>query len=432
MNLLDWASKFVETPSVSADGNHRIVARAVELLTELGLDARVHRTQVDSVEHHWLTADLPGTHDDGLILLTHLDTVPPGDASAWTATGGDPFNPTPDGDKLFGLGSADAKVDFVCKATAMAKFRGQELSHRLRLVGTFGEEIGLLGARELVRSGMTAGFAFAMIGEPSELSAIRAHKGYHVFEARIPLVIKQQNDVEAVHLIETGQSAHSSTPHLGKNAIEQMFNALRDPAFVGLNSIEAGQAVNKIPDHCSAQAWKSGSETGNVIVLESIHQFHDAWRELLASLQQPKDENFDPDHTVGNIGKIRVEDCTAVVTFDLRPVPGVDPEQAVQPLGEFAELRSLRRNPPLNPRENSRLLHAVVDAQKAIGLSERVATKATCTEAGLLSEAGLDAVILGAGVSIGNVHRPNEYTLISQLDQARRIYEHVIGTLCTC
>ena len=57
-------------------------------------------------------------------------------------------------------------------------------------------------------------------------------------------------------------------------------------------------------------------------------------------------------------------------------------------------------------------------------------TKATCTEAGLLAEAGLDVVVLGAGTSVGNVHRPNEHTRISQLAQARDLYREVIERLC--
>ena len=37
---------------------------------------------------------------------------------------------------------------------------------------------------------------------------------------------------------------------------------------------------------------------------------------------------------------------------------------------------------------------------------------------------------MGAGVSVGNVHRPNEHTRISQLLRARELYREVIGRLC--
>jgi acetylornithine deacetylase/succinyl-diaminopimelate desuccinylase-like protein len=37
---------------------------------------------------------------------------------------------------------------------------------------------------------------------------------------------------------------------------------------------------------------------------------------------------------------------------------------------------------------------------------------------------------MGAGPSIGNVHRPNEYTRMSELAQARDLYQATIEALC--
>jgi acetylornithine deacetylase/succinyl-diaminopimelate desuccinylase-like protein len=108
----------------------------------------------------------------------------------------------------------------------------------------------------------------------------------------------------------------------------------------------------------------------------------------------------------------------------------VDPEQAVAVLAPVAEIELVRANPPLETALDTELVAAVEAAQQAVGLGRRIATKATCTEAGLLSQAGLDAVVLGAGPSVGNVHRPNEYTRVSELAQARDLYRHVIARLC--
>jgi di/tripeptidase len=59
-----------------------------------------------------------------------------------------------------------------------------------------------------------------------------------------------------------------------------------------------------------------------------------------------------------------------------------------------------------------------------------VTTKATCTEAGLLAEAGLEALVLGAGPSVGNVHRPNEHTCIAELAKARDLYRALLSSFC--
>jgi hypothetical protein len=188
LNLLAWAEKFVSTPSVSSDGNAQIAVRACELLGEIGIAARRETTHLDGTVYETVIADLgPRDHPDGLLLLTHLDTVPPGEPEAWTATGANPWRPTREGDRLYGLGSADAKVDMVCKAAGLAGVDRSRLRRPVRVVGTFGEEIGLLGVRWLIDNGLVEGFRYALVGEPSELVAIHAHKGRRVYEARIPL-----------------------------------------------------------------------------------------------------------------------------------------------------------------------------------------------------------------------------------------------------
>ena len=95
-----------------------------------------------------------------------------------------------------------------------------------------------------------------------------------------------------------------------------------------------------------------------------------------------------------------------------------------------AEIECVRANPALDTPSEGPLLAAIAAAQQAVGLGRRIATKATCTEAGLLATAGLEAVVLGPGESVGNVHRPNECTRMSQLWQARDLYRETIRRLC--
>lgn len=442
MDLLSWAERFVATSSVSHEGNRAIATCAAELLQEAGLEARIETVTVRGSKHQAVISDRgqPGGASDGegLLLVTHLDTVPPGDVSAWTATGGDPFRPTRDGDRLYGLGSADAKVDFVCKVAALAGIDPGQLQRPLRIVGTFGEEIGLLGTKWLVDSGKTEGFRYALVGEPSELVAIHAHKGYAVFEARVPLQSLPTPPPGRVERIQLdGVSVHSSTPHLGRNAIEATLERLAGPDVVGWAELEGGGPVNQVPAQCSATLLLADSTpagasglAGDVYRTQPLIAFHRAWRRLLARLGEHRDPEFDPDHTVGSLGRVSLRKRKAVFSFDLRPIPGVDPERAVEPLAEFAELECQRRNPPLATPLDSPLVQAVGLAQESLGLERRFATKATCTEAGLLAQAGLDAVVLGAGVSVGNVHAPNEHTRIPELFLARDLYRDVIRRLC--
>src|SRR5262245_33380756 len=107
LEITRWAERFIATPSVSRDGNERIAALAAELARSIGLAPRFQDATQGSVVQRNLLVDAGPARDGGLLLLTHLDTVPPGDRARWTATRGDPFQPTRDGDRLYGLGSAD-------------------------------------------------------------------------------------------------------------------------------------------------------------------------------------------------------------------------------------------------------------------------------------------------------------------------------------
>src|SRR4051812_41295554 len=55
----------------------------------------------------------------GLLLNTHLDTVSPGLSENWTETDKDPFGAVIKNGKIYGLGSADVKLDFLCKLVAI-------------------------------------------------------------------------------------------------------------------------------------------------------------------------------------------------------------------------------------------------------------------------------------------------------------------------
>ncbi len=437
IDLLEWARRFVATPSVSRDGNRAIAELAAELARKAGLQPRLLPARVGDVEHFTVIADSgPAGGDDGLLLVTHLDTIPPGEPAAWTRTEGDPFRPTLDGDRLYGLGSADAKVDFVCKAAALAELSSARLARPVRLAGTFGEEIGLLGARELVRSGATRGHRHALVGEPSELVCIHAHKGYAVYRAALVLPrgpAASSGRVERHGFV--GRAAHSSTPQLGRNAIELALARAMEPDVLGVIAFEGGDAVNVVPERCELELLVRGPKTadapsGPVHDARPLAAFARAWQRARRALAERKDPAFDPDHGVTSLGRVRLEAGRLCFEFDLRPVPGGEPRVALKELDGVVELECVRENPPLSTSPDSELVRALRAAQERCGVGVRLGSKATCTEAGVLAQSGLEACVFGAGVSVGNVHRPNEHTLVSQLAQARDVYRETILRLC--
>lgn len=191
---------------------------------------------------------------EGLVLCGHLDVVP-AEAAGWAS---DPWTLTERGDRWAGRGACDMKA-FV--ALALDRFRRLEdsvLDAPLALLFTSDEEVGSVGAQRWLETGFELPRQL-LIGEPTELRAVRMHKGH----LRLRLTLE-------------GSAAHSGYPHRGVNAIEPAgraitaLTALRseleaerpehhqqfaEVPFVTLNlgRIDGGVATNVIPDRCTLE-----------------------------------------------------------------------------------------------------------------------------------------------------------------------------------
>lgn len=119
---------------------------------------------------------------------------------------------------------------------------------KLKLLATVGEEIGLLGARQLTEQGYVQDLDAMIIGEPTQNTIVFAHKG--VFSYRVE---------------SRGVSAHSSVPELGKNAIDKLIafyinlqaelgkitaeNSVLGAFVHNTSIIEGGTQINSVPDY---------------------------------------------------------------------------------------------------------------------------------------------------------------------------------------
>jgi len=174
-DLVDLARRMIATPSVTTEGTRALAGGVcAELLATMNLGWRIEPGDEPNQVNLVATKDLGG--EPPVLLNSHLDTVAPGDARLWTACGGDPFRPTLDGGDLYGLGSAAAKLDWLCKALALRRWRKRRFSRGVLFVGTFGEERGLQGARALLAH-LPERPAAAWVGEPTELHIVTRHKG---------------------------------------------------------------------------------------------------------------------------------------------------------------------------------------------------------------------------------------------------------------
>jgi acetylornithine deacetylase len=117
----------------------------------------------------------------GIALMGHIDTVP---AGGWDL---DPFEGKVSENKLYGRGSCDMKGSVACMLEVISRYSANDLKSSLYLVVTADEEVGSTGAQIVTEKSemFNNNFPrFGIIGEPTMLKVIRAHKGVIQFIVR--------------------------------------------------------------------------------------------------------------------------------------------------------------------------------------------------------------------------------------------------------
>ena len=316
-----------------------------------------------------------GGGDGGLVLAGHSDTVPY-DADRWQS---DPFTLTEKDGKLYGLGATDMKGFFPVIIEAVKPYIDQTFKQPLIVLATADEESSMSGARALAKTGIPGATPrYAVIGEPTGLVPIRAHKGIMMEAIRV-----------------RGQSGHSSNPALGKNALEAM-----------------NQVMNEL------------------IGLRTELQFK--YRDPGFAVQTPT-LNLGCIH--GGDGANRI--CGACeLHFDLRLLPGMDNDemraiiqQRLTPIAERSGtdivLSSLFEGvDPFGEDEHSELVKLC--EQLTGNHSESVAF---ATEAPFMQQLGMQTVVMGPG-SINQAHQPDEFIPLNQIEPAVKIVRGLIEKYC--
>ena len=457
--LLEWCRRLIACRSVTDEGTRRIAELcASEMLAPAGIAARLIPSTREGNRQVNLVAAIRGRDSSlrPIVLNTHLDTVPPGAPELWTACGADPFAARVEGDRIYGLGAADTKLDFAAKVFALTATGTPRRD--VYLVGTFGEEHGLTGAKEIVEAAILPAGAMAFVGEPSRLEVITAHKGLMVFELNLgftPLRVDQP--MQARRLAFAGKAAHSSTPALGVNAIEVALEATAINLKLNLAAISGGTAVNVVPARCDVVVATDAAldfPVGGAVEAAAVDR---AVAEIIppevvttairfiAALRKYADNGggLEPDYAAPtltcNPGVIRSTSGSMTLEFELRPPPGlalaevrtgvarVVEEVSRTTAGMSLTLGEKRANPGFRAAAASETVEIAMGALAGAGLALNSGVKSGCTEAGIYAGAGLEPVVIGPGPATGVIHAPNEYNLLSDVEAAVRFYRALLN-----
>ncbi len=373
----DMLSALVAEPSVSCtradldQGNRRVVERLADWLDALGFVVEI-LPMPEQPEKANLIATL-GSGEGGVALAGHTDTVP-FDEHAWRA---DPLALTVEDGRCYGLGACDMKGFFPIALAAAAEFPAARLKAPITVVATCDEESSMAGGRHLLATGRPKASA-AIIGEPTGLRPVFAHKGFAV-----------------ISIVLEGASGHSSNPDLGRNALDAMQLVMAE-----LIAVRRELACN----HRNA-LFEVASPTLNLGCL----------------------------HAGDNPNRI----CQhAELQIDLRLLPGMDTDavlalmrerviQTASRLGVTATLAPL--HPPVPPFDGAQ------DGGLARLLGQLSGKSPTTvnfgTEAPFYQGLGADTVVFGPG-GIEQAHQPDEFLALTQVEPATRALTGVIAHYC--
>lgn len=448
MELIEICRKFIEKDTSPTCGTSELVDLIVQLSEQLGFSAISQLEYLNEIEQKniLIKQQSYNSNIEDFLLQTHLDTVDPGPYATWTKNDQNPFFATIQDGCVYGLGAAEAKLDFVAKLLAMKKFiHVQNWKRNPILVGTYGEELGMQGALRLIRKNKF-NCKMALIGEPSNLNLINGMKGFASIEISVPFSEAEKKDRSDHDLRESistqtkvfhGKSAHSSTPQLGDSAIVKIFEYLKNlPESIGLIEITGGVNHNTVPAHGFLELDLSLNYTSDSIIRKLIFVYNEL-KKLEIFFSTIKDARFNPDNPTLNIGKIMTLQNEILIQGCCRIPPNVTSETweswiaqismaCSQVGGEFKIIDYKKGFINLE----SQFLNDCFEVLKSINPRAKQITLASTNEASLFHRMGIECISFGAGEREGNIHTSQEKVKIEDLEKSIEFYSKIIERFC--
>lgn len=374
MNTAEYLKQLIPFPSVSNTSNAAISDRVSEMLTELQFEVeRLEYDDPNGVRKVSLVAKR-GAGTGGFAYFCHTDVVP---AEDWKGPQQSPFEPFEHNNRLYGRGSCDMKGSLACLLAAASGLGNQTLNAPLYVTCTADEEIGFGGAADVARRSdfyreMVEHDVRCVIGEPTELSVVYAHKG-----------------VVGFHVTARGRAAHSST---------------REGVNANLAMIPFLQEMKEIHDETETdRKWQN--------------------------------DEFDPPTVSWNIGindhthAYNITPPQSVCTVYFRPMPGTDVEALLDRVKSAASSNRLEYSEPI--RGNSLYTQPDSDfVKEMLSLSGNMSAKTVAygTDGSMFPE--LNRIVVYGPGSIAQAHTHDEFIELEQLERGTKSYLRLIEEFC--
>ena len=374
-SALELVKRLVAFDTTSRGSNLSLIAFVQEMLEDAGARARLTYNE-DKTKAN-LFATFGPESGGGYVLSGHTDVVPV-DGQDWSS---DPFKPEERGGKLYGRGTADMKGFIGCALSLIDEIGKAPLKRPIHFALSYDEEVGCAGVPGLLDDLAKANIkpALAIIGEPTEMRVVGAHKSGAV-----------------IHTHCHGREGHSSAPNKGANAVMMAGEFVAHLQALG-EELKQDRDAHFDPPYTTVQAnMIEGGTAVNVLARD------------------------------------------ARVTWEYRALPDRDPDSIAERAQNYASdviLPKYKSRVPearIETKIHARYPGLILDADSpAIALAREISganaveTVAYGTEAGLFQRAGIPAVVCGPG-SIEQAHKADEFVALSELDACGKFLRRVI------
>ena len=375
MKSIELLSEMVAFPSVSSTSNVDVSRWVENQLKSRGFRTEwLSYTDSRGIEKVCVSGQIGPTEGRGLAYFCHSDVVP---VSTWSFPESGPWNLLQKDSRLYGRGSCDMKGSLICMLSAVDAVSSTQLNAPLTIVCTADEEVGLQGARHVVAESkmyreLAQRRSRAIIGEPTLLNVVHAHKGGR-----------------SLRITSKGIAAHSSTGK-GVNANFAMIPFLA----------EVNQLCERIKDD---PQWQDD-------------RYHPPTINLNLGIN---------DHTTA----INITPAQSICTIYFRTMPGINADALVDEIQAAAERHCLefeivfQGNPLFTDPDSNFIAELLELSGKSVSQTVSYGTDGSCfTEL-------TDIAVVGPG-DIRQAHTDDEWIEVEQLSQGTALYEKFIRRWC--
>jgi acetylornithine deacetylase len=318
----------------------------------------------------------------GIALAGHVDTVPV-DGQTWSS---DPFVLRREGGRLYARGAADMKGFIACCLAALPDILALKPVRPLHLLLTYDEETTMAGARRLVDDLAASGWrpALCVIGEPSLMQPIVAHKG------RL-----------AVRIVVRGRAGHSSRPEGGVNAVHAAAEAIAWISREARRLAAEGPFVEGFDPPCTT--LHVGTVAGGTIlnIIPATAEFTAEWRVV-------------PGADAG----AELDRLRAFVAAEIEPAMRAVDAEAGFAFEELCDIPGMALDPG----------HALATLVRHLAGCNDAGKISFATEGGVYQQAGIPTIVCGPG-SIAQAHRADEWIAAAELNACDGFVRRLAGQL---